>query len=107
MARSLLVVVLSILSYINLTIAQSTTTDSPSASTASASYNVFSAIASQHPGNNHGDPAGSVGGNTQGEQGQNAAGASGGSESSVNLSTGAQIGIIVSVALVVIIGGKF
>ena len=88
--------------------AQTTTPTGSPSTTATSSYNVFSAIASSNPGNggNFGVQPGNVASDPTNQAGQNAAGALGSSDGSVNLSTGVTVAIIVVVCLVVLIGGE-
>jgi hypothetical protein len=88
--------------------AQATTPTGSPSTTATTSYNVFSAIASSNPGNggNFGVQPGNVASDPTNQAGQNAAGASGSSDGSINLSTGVTVAIIVVVCLVVLLGGE-
>jgi len=86
--------------------AQTTLITSQIPSAAASSYNVFSAIASAHPGGgSYGVQPGNVASDPTNQAGENAAGASGSSDNTMNLSMGAEIAIIVAVCAVVLIGG--
>ncbi|KAI9730135.1 MAG: hypothetical protein M1834_006128 [Cirrosporium novae-zelandiae] len=83
-----------------------TSTSSSPSSTSTSDYNVFSAIASAHPGTgDSGLQPGDVGADQSSSSEQNAAGASGGEGGSgFNLPKGAMIAICVVVGVVAIVG---
>ena len=104
----ILALLFSALSLTGTVMAQSTQASSgtPSA-TASASYNVFSAIASASPGDGtFGNQPGSVGTDPSTPQSNSNAGASGSNSGFINMTNGARIAIIVVVVVVAVLGSK-